>query len=178
MVPQISCHFFKNLQDWSWDEDRFPAQEPGKIEAQWACKLLTRWNTCSLRMSFSLAFRSLTRVARSSSLSLSLRSMALESPTAMSRVSRMPPLGAWVDSQLPRPLLDDGVKQTRCSPASAAVKVNLLPLLPRCETTRWSLSKTSYRGRVSIVITVIVRPSNGDQTQQLKIYTTLFNALG
>lgn len=58
----------------------------------------------------------------------------------------MPPLGAVADSQLDRPLLDEGVKQILWSPASAAVKVNLPEAPPRWETTRWSLSKISWIG--------------------------------
>lgn len=57
----------------------------------------------------------------------------------------MPPLGAAVDSQPDRPLLEDGVKHSLCSPDSAAVKVNLPWEPPRLETTRWSLSKVSCR---------------------------------
>jgi len=64
---------------------------------------------------------------------------------AMSRDRRMPPLGEAADSQLERPLLDEGVKQILWSPASAAVKVNLPEAPPRWETTRWSLSKISWR---------------------------------
>jgi len=36
-----------------------------------------------------------------------------------------------------------GVKQRRWSPESAAEKVNLPVLEPRCATMRWSLSKVS-----------------------------------
>lgn len=95
-------------------------------------------------MSFSLAFRSLTRVARSAILDLSLLSMAEVSPMAMSRVRRMPPLGWAMLSQEERPLEEEGVKQILWSPASAAVKVNLPEGPPRWETTRWSLSKISW----------------------------------
>ena len=42
-----------------------------------------------------------------------------------------------------RPLLEEGVKQILCSPASWAVKVNLLEEPPRCETTRCMSLKTS-----------------------------------
>ena len=94
-------------------------------------------------MSFKRLFRSLTRVAISSNLDLSELSIALVSPIAMSRVSLMPPLGELRDSQFDRPLLEEGVKQILWSPASAAVKVNLPELLPRWDTTRWSLSKIS-----------------------------------
>jgi len=94
-------------------------------------------------MSLRRAFRSLTREARSSSLFLSELSIALVSPIAMSSVRRMPPLGSAVVSQLDLPLLELGVKQIWWSPCSAAVNVNLPVWLPRCETTRWSLSKTS-----------------------------------
>lgn len=62
---------------------------------------------------------------------------------AMSRVRRMPPLGDETESQLDRPLLEEGVKQILWSPASAAVKVNLPEPPPFWETTRCSLSKTS-----------------------------------
>ena len=97
-------------------------------------------------MSFRRALRSRTRVARSSILDLSPPSSALVSPMATSSVRRMPPLGAVADSQLDRPLLDEGVKQILWSPASAAVKVNLPEAPPRWETTRWSLSKISWIG--------------------------------
>jgi len=70
--------------------------------------------------------------------------MALVSPIAMSSVRRMPPFGADTDSQLLRPLDDEGVKHILWSPASAEVKVNLPEGPPRWETTRWSLSKTSW----------------------------------
>lgn len=56
----------------------------------------------------------------------------------------MPPLGLRTLSQFWRPLLLEGVKQRRCSPASAALKVKRPEALPRWETTRWSLSKSSY----------------------------------
>jgi hypothetical protein len=50
---------------------------------------------------------------------------------------------------LDRPLLEEGVKQILWSPDSAAVKVNLPEAPPRWETTRWSLSKVSWReGRI------------------------------
>ena len=55
-------------------------------------------------------------------------------------------MGAVADSQLERPLLDEGVKQILWSPASADVKVNLPEEPPRWETTRWSLSKISWIG--------------------------------
>ncbi len=76
------------------------------------------------------------RLAMSSSLFLSLLSIALVSPMARSSVSLMPPLGDDTDSQFDRPLLDEGVKQMRCSPAAAVVKVKRPPGPPRCETTR------------------------------------------
>jgi hypothetical protein len=55
-------------------------------------------------------------------------------------------LGDDTDSQLDRPLLEEGVKQILWSPDSAAVKVNLPEAPPRWETTRWSLSKVSCWG--------------------------------
>lgn len=58
----------------------------------------------------------------------------------------MPPFLFLVLCQALRPEVDDGVKQSLWSPASAAVKVKRPSLLPRCETTRWSLSKISYEG--------------------------------
>ena len=85
-------------------------------------------------------------MARSCILPLSAPSRVLVSPMAMSRERRMPPLGEAADSQLERPLLDEGVKQILWSPASAAVKVNLPEAPPRWETTRWSLSKISWGG--------------------------------
>lgn len=56
----------------------------------------------------------------------------------------MPPLGFDMESQPVRPLLDEGMKQILWSPASAAEKVNRPEEVPRWETTRWLLSKTSY----------------------------------
>lgn len=105
----------------------------------------TLWKTCSLLMSFRRALRSLTRVAKSLSFSLSELSITLVSPMATSSVSRIPPLGEERDIQLFFPLVDDGVKQILWSPASAAVKVNLPVVPPRWETTRCSLSNISYR---------------------------------
>jgi hypothetical protein len=61
----------------------------------------------------------------------------------------MPPLGACAESHEERPDEDVGVKQILWSPDSWAVKVNRPEEEPRWETTRWSLSKTSYRVAVS-----------------------------
>lgn len=108
---------------------------------------LTLWKTCSLRMSFNLALRSLTRVVISCSLSLSSLSIWLVSPITMSRRSLMPPLGFVMESQPVRPLLDEGMKQILWSPASAAEKVKRPEEVPRWETTRWLLSKISYMVR-------------------------------
>lgn len=104
-------------------------------------------------MSLRREARSLTRLEMSSSLPLSVLSMALVSPMARSSVRRMPPLGACADSQPLRPLVDEGVKHSLWSPASAAVKVKRPEAGPRCETTRWSLSKTSCGGRGATLAT-------------------------
>jgi hypothetical protein len=99
----------------------------------WACWLvtLTRWNTCSLRMSERRALRSLTRDVMSWILPLSLLSIWLVSPITRSRVSLMPPLGFLAESHEVRPELEDGVKQSLWSPASAAEKVKRPEAAPR-----------------------------------------------
>ena len=106
---------------------------------------LTLWKTCSRRISCSLEFRSLTRWDRSSILPLSVLSICEVSPMARSSCSLMPPLGWSLELSQPwRPLLEDGVKQILCSPASAALKVKRPAAWPRFDTTRWLLSKISY----------------------------------
>ena len=55
----------------------------------------------------------------------------------------MPPLWFAVLSQPERPDVDEGVKQILWLPDSAAEKVKRPAEDPRCETTRWSLSKIS-----------------------------------
>jgi hypothetical protein len=55
----------------------------------------------------------------------------------------MPPIGCSALSHPVDPEFDDGVKQILWSPLSAAVKVKRPEEDPRCETTRWSLSKSS-----------------------------------
>lgn len=70
--------------------------------------------------------------------------MALVSPIARSKVSLMPWDECEAESQFPLPLLDEGTKQMRWSPESAAVNVKRPAEAPFCEITRWSLSKISY----------------------------------
>ena len=114
---------------------------------------LTLWKTCSLRISCNLALRSLTFCTISWILPLSVLSMALVSPITRSRFSRMPPTGCPPLSQPPAAAADDAVKQILWSPESAALKVKRPALDPRCETTRWSLSKVSS--------TVMAMPMSG-----------------
>ena len=111
----------------------------------WAKPSLTRWNTCSLRISFRRALRSLTRVSISCSLPLSLLSIWPDSPMTRSSLILIPPLGACADNQPLRPDDELGEKQILWSPDSCAVKVKRPDEAPRCETTRWSLSNTSCR---------------------------------
>src|SRR6478735_3727897 len=87
-------------------------------------KRLTRWKTCSLRISLNRMFKSLTRLARSWSRVLSVLSIWFDSPITRSRINLMPPLWLFVDSQPGLPELDEAVKQILWSPASCAVKVN------------------------------------------------------
>lgn len=101
---------------------------------------LTRWNTCSLRISCSRLLISFTRCTISAIFSLSLLSISLVSPIARSRCSRIPfgwllnhpELCAWLAQ-----------KHSLCSPESIAVNVNRPLPLPFWFTTRWSLSKVS-----------------------------------
>ncbi len=96
-------------------------------------------------MSCSLPFKSLTLFTISWILPLSVLSIALVSPIAKSRVSLIPPIGCRAESQPEPPDVDEGVKQILWSPESAALKVKRPDEEPFCETTRWSLSNTSYR---------------------------------
>jgi hypothetical protein len=92
---------------------------------------LTRWKTCSLRISARRALRSLTRDVMSWIFPLSLLSIWLVSPITKSRVNLMPPLGFLAESHEVRPELDEGVKQILWSPASAAEKVKRPEADPR-----------------------------------------------
>jgi hypothetical protein len=77
-------------------------------------------------------------------LPLSVLSIALVSPIARSKVSLMPPIGCKAESQPEFPEFEDGTKQILWSPESAALKVKRPDEEPFCDTTRWSLSNTSY----------------------------------
>lgn len=103
-------------------------------------------------MSCNLAMRSVTLEAISCNLSLSLLSMAPDSPMARSNFILMPPLGPWDDSHDERPLVEEGTKHILWSPDSWDVKVKRPEEEPRWETMRWLLSKTSYfwRGHTGI----------------------------
>jgi len=101
------------------------------------------WNICSLLISCSLLFRSLTRWTISLIFSLSLLSISDVSPMAMSRCSFVPPR---CEPELNQPALAafaEDVKQRRCSPDSAAVNVKRPFEAPFWFTTRWSLSNVS-----------------------------------
>ena len=111
--------------------------------------VFTLWKTCSLRMSCNLPFNSLTFPTILSTLSLSRLSILLVSPIARSSVNLTPPALAPAPENHPPTEIaagPEGVKQSRCSPLSAAEKVNFDMVLDDVDvwdTTRWSLSKTS-----------------------------------
>lgn len=79
----------------------------------------------------------------SSSFDLSVLSISLVSPMIRSNCSLIPPLGLDTLVHPLRPDVDEGVKQILWLPDSADEKVNRPDDEPRCETTRWSLSKIS-----------------------------------
>jgi hypothetical protein len=74
--------------------------------------------------------------------------MALVSPMAKSSVNLTPPRACPLNHPV-LPVECEGVKQILWSPASAAVKVKRPVEEPFWETTRWSLSKTSYRSMLA-----------------------------
>lgn len=67
---------------------------------------------------------------------LSVLSIELVSPMAMSSESLIPPCGCSADSHPVDPDVDDGTKQILWSPLSAAVKVKRPADEPFCEITR------------------------------------------
>jgi hypothetical protein len=104
---------------------------------------LTLWKTCSLLTSCNLEFRSLTFCTSVSTLSLSVLSILLVSPIAMSSVNLTVPCTPELSQ--PPPLLGTfwGVTQILCWPLSAALKVKRPSELPRWATMRWLLSNVS-----------------------------------
>jgi hypothetical protein len=105
-------------------------------------KCRTLWKTCSLRTSCSLEFKSWTFCTSVCTLSLSVLSILLVSPMAISSVNLTVPCTP-VPNQPPPEGTFCGVTQMRCWPESAALKVNLPCCEPRCATMRWLLSNVS-----------------------------------
>ena len=103
----------------------------------------TLWKTCSLLTSCNLEFKSLTFCTSVWTLSLSVLSILLVSPIAMSSVNLTVPCTPELNQ--PPPLLGTfwGVTQILCWPLSAALKVKRPFELPRWATMRWLLSKVS-----------------------------------
>jgi hypothetical protein len=109
----------------------------------------TLWKTCSRLISANRPFNSLTFATMLSIFPLSSLSILLVSPMARSMFNLTAPL--VTPALLNHPPMavaagPEGVKHNRCSPESAAEKVNLEGLsldVDVCVTTRWSLSKVS-----------------------------------
>lgn len=113
-----------------------------RFSVWWIAVRRTLWKTCSRLTSSSREFKSLTFCTSVSTLSLSVLSILLVSPIAMSRVNLTVPWIPWFN-QPPPPWTFWGMTQILCCPLSAALKVKRPSAEPRWATMRWLSSNVS-----------------------------------